>query len=162
MNVARFRFNTIPKINILYSVRRFIESLWTDAKVITITEWFNWLTTFVYGLYIKEPAVFDYNKRLILLSVIQLSGGPCIEKPQQIELNKRAIKCKILAKGKEKIEEWKILTRPLYYEVDMMQSRSECYSNAFSKKQDFLRQRRTEKRPTNLSSFKSILLFQSI
>jgi hypothetical protein len=32
----------------------------------------------VYCLYIIGPAIFDYNKRLILLSVIPLSGGHCI------------------------------------------------------------------------------------
>ncbi len=30
---------------------------------------------FVLFLYRMGPAIFDYNKRLILLSVIQLSGG---------------------------------------------------------------------------------------
>ncbi len=32
---------------------------------------------FVYCLGIDEPAISDYNKRMILLYVIQLSGGHC-------------------------------------------------------------------------------------
>jgi hypothetical protein len=33
----------------------------------------------VHCLYIIGPAIFEYNKRLILLSVAPLSGGHCIE-----------------------------------------------------------------------------------
>ena len=38
---------------------------------------------FVYCLGILGPAKSDYNMRLILLSVIQLSGGHCISKQQK-------------------------------------------------------------------------------
>ncbi len=33
---------------------------------------------FVHFLYVTGPAVFDYNKRLIQLTVIPLNGGHCI------------------------------------------------------------------------------------
>ncbi len=33
---------------------------------------------FTHCSYIKGPAIFDYNKNLILLTVIQLSGGHCL------------------------------------------------------------------------------------
>ncbi len=40
----------------------------------------NQLTDVFYvPISIKGPAISDYNKRLILLSVIQLSGGQCIK-----------------------------------------------------------------------------------
>ncbi len=46
--------------------------------MITITKCFNYPNSFVLCLYIIGPAIFDYNMRLILLSVIPLSGGHCI------------------------------------------------------------------------------------
>ncbi len=62
-----------------YSVLRLIESLWVVIKLITITEWFNYPMFFVYiSLNTKGPAIFDYIKRMIQLSVIELSGGHCI------------------------------------------------------------------------------------
>ena len=42
-------------------------------KVITIAEWFDSPTDFVYCLGVMGPVISDDNKRLILLSVIQLS-----------------------------------------------------------------------------------------
>jgi hypothetical protein len=33
---------------------------------------------FVHCLYVTGPAIFDYNKRLIQLTVIPLNGGHCI------------------------------------------------------------------------------------
>jgi hypothetical protein len=32
------------------------------------------------SVYMMGPTIFDYNKRLVLLSVIQLSGGNCTSK----------------------------------------------------------------------------------
>ncbi len=42
---------------------------------------------FVHCLYITGPAIFDYNKRLIQLIVIPLSGGHCIKRLQFIQVN---------------------------------------------------------------------------
>jgi hypothetical protein len=42
--------------------------------------------TDVYCLSIRGPAIFDYNKRLILISVIQLSGEHCTIFDDKIEL----------------------------------------------------------------------------
>jgi hypothetical protein len=39
---------------------------------------FQLTDVFMYFYGINVPAIFDYKKRLILLSVIQLSGGHCI------------------------------------------------------------------------------------
>ena len=58
-----------------YSVRRSIRSFWANKKVITKTKWSNQPTFFVYCLGIMGPEISDYDKRLILLSVIRLSGG---------------------------------------------------------------------------------------
>jgi hypothetical protein len=60
-----------------YSVRRLKGSLWADTKAITTTEWFNLLMCFVHCVYITGEAIFDYNKWLIQITVILLSGGHC-------------------------------------------------------------------------------------
>ncbi len=39
---------------------------------------------FVYCLYITGPAIFDYNKRMIQLTVIPLSGGHYINEDEQL------------------------------------------------------------------------------
>jgi hypothetical protein len=79
----------LEMITILYNVRRLIGSLWAANKVITITEWFNNPTWFLFCLYVyMGPAIFDFNKRLDLLSVIQLSGWHCIK---CFTLNKKII-----------------------------------------------------------------------
>jgi hypothetical protein len=61
----------------LQSVRRLTGSLWANIKLITLAELFNQPTCFVYCSNTMGSAVLDYNKRLILLSVIQLSNGHC-------------------------------------------------------------------------------------
>ena len=57
-----------------YSARRLIWSLWANIKEMTLTELSN---IFEYCLVIMGLVLNDYNKSLILLSVIQLSGWQC-------------------------------------------------------------------------------------
>ena len=62
-----FNFNCILK--------NYIQCLRTNIKVITLTEWSNEPMFFVFCFNTMGPAITDYNKRLLILFVIQSSGG---------------------------------------------------------------------------------------
>ncbi len=69
-------YNDSASETLRYSVRRLIGSLWARNKNNRMIQ-----LTFVFCLvYIMGPAIFDYNKRLILLSVFQLSSKHCLSK----------------------------------------------------------------------------------
>jgi hypothetical protein len=62
----------------LYSVRRLIGSLLANKKSDNNNRMNQLTNVFCVLFTCNGAAIFDYNKRLILLSVIQLSGGHCI------------------------------------------------------------------------------------
>ncbi len=75
---TRHSFNITSKHKVLlYSVRRLKGSLWTDIRVITITNLVSHSMCLAYCLEIMGRTIFDNNRWLVILSVIQLCGWQC-------------------------------------------------------------------------------------